>query len=137
MPLVFADETPIKKPKVGRPKKKLAGGRPSTDKRHDSFMQVTEYISQHDDEQTTLPDLVTKMAEYLEDSGEEPYGEKHLKQKLIDHFGDKIMISTINGITNVVTLRHTAESILVDFHKRRCDDPTTEKSRIIETAAKL
>ena len=57
------------------------------------------------------------MDEYLEGCDEEAYSEKYMRRKLIEHFGSSIIITTINCKTTVVTMRHTAESILVNFAK--------------------
>ena len=61
-----------------------------------------------------------------------------MKEKLVNHFGNRIIMTEISGMRNVVTFRDTAYSILQDF----CNQPkdgnlANEKMRIIETAAKL
>lgn len=61
-----------------------------------------------------------------------------MKQKLVNHFGNRIIMTEISGMCNVVTFRHTAYSILQDFYNQPKDDNlANEKMRIIETAAKL
>ena len=52
------------------------------------------------------------MSGYLEGSLLSAYSEKYMKTKLREHFGDRNIITTINGKSNVVTMRRTAESIL-------------------------
>ena len=61
------------------------------------------------------------MNEYLSDSGETAYSWKYMKKKLEEHFGSffYIVITNINGKTNVVTLRITATHILQDFHEQQ------------------
>ena len=60
-----------------------------------------------------------------------------MKSKLMEHFGDRIIQTEINGKPNVVTFRSTAKAILQDFYAHKKDDPEADKMRIIETAAKL
>ena len=61
-----------------------------------------------------------------------------MKYQIKQHFGNKIVITEINGKTNVVTFRSTASAILHDFYcQTKQDDSGADKMRIIETAAKL
>jgi len=61
-----------------------------------------------------------------------------MKAKLKEHFGDKVVITTIKNIANVVTFQRTASSIINDFYcQPKKDDHEAEKVRIVETAAKL
>ena len=86
----------------------------------------------------TINALINKMKEFLEDTNLEPYVFTHMKEKLLYHFGERIIITEINGIQNIVTLRGTDSLILNDFYKQPKDsDPEAEKVRLIETAAIL
>ena len=86
----------------------------------------------------TITDLIKQINEFLDGSNLEPYGFTHMKEKLLDHFGDKIVVTEINGTQNVVTLRHTASAILRYFYQQPKDiDPETEKLRLIKAAANL
>lgn len=61
-----------------------------------------------------------------------------MKQKLVNHFGNRIIMTEISEMCNVVTFRHTAYSILQDFYNQpKNDNLANGKMRIIETAAKL
>lgn len=117
--------------------KKVKLGRPSDKIRTDAFLKVTHYLKENDNEQITVNDLSDKMAEYLEDVSIHPYSHIHMKKQLMEHFGDDIIITEINGKPNVVTFRNTAESVLQNFHDKQKDDPGQEKLHIIEAAAKL
>ena len=78
------------------------------------------------------------MKEFLEGTTYEPYSFKHMKQKLLSHFGEKIIISNSCGKKNIVTLTSTASSILEQFYKMpKQENTAAEKLRIIETDAKL
>ena len=63
---------------------------------------------------------------------------KHLKSRLLDHFGEDIIITNMPRLKNVVTFRPKVSKILYDFHKLpKCDDPEEEKMNIIRTASQL
>ena len=95
-------------------------------------------LQQHDEEQTTVNDLIDNMKTYLGDCDSLPYGFTHMKKMIKDHYGNEIIIAEINGKSNVVTFTTTASKILHDFHQQsERDDSLREKMRIIETAAKL
>ncbi|KAJ8414824.1 hypothetical protein AAFF_G00023470 [Aldrovandia affinis] len=77
------------------------------------------------------------MEDNLQGSEIQAYVYQHMRSKLKEHFGDRLIETNINGKPNVVTFRSTAKAILQDFYAHRETDPETEKKRIIETAAKL
>ncbi|WAR20764.1 hypothetical protein MAR_014738 [Mya arenaria] len=108
-------------------------GRPVSLNTQSAFHSVIKYLEDNDNEQITMTDLAAKMKETC---GDEAFGTVHLKQKLREHFGDSIIITDLSGKRNVVTLRHTASSILHDFYKQQDNNGSEEKKRsIIETAA--
>ncbi|WAR17805.1 hypothetical protein MAR_032399 [Mya arenaria] len=110
-------------------------GRPVSLNTQSAFHSVIKYLEDNDNEQITMTDLAAKMKETC---GDEAFGTVHLKQKLREYFGDSIIITDLSGKRNVVTLRHTASSILHDFYKQQDNNGSEEKKRsIIETAAKL
>ncbi len=123
---------------TGEPKVKISKvGRPTTDDRHRAFLNITKYLSDNDDEQITVSDLVSKMNEYLHDSENSAYCNQYLQQKLLEYFGDQIVVTEINGRANVVTFRKTANNILHEFHNNQVKDPTSEKKNILDAAAAL
>ena len=120
--------------------KKRKVGRPPNEEKNQAFVKVAKFLEDNDDEQITVGDLVEKMEEYLNDSESEAYGRSHMKTKLLEYFGDKIIITDINGKANVVTFRTTATAILQEFHFREYQDDldiNEEQMNIIKTAAKL
>ena len=121
-------ETEVKKSKLGRPQ--------DTERVH-AFLEVANFLEENDDEQITINDLVSRMENNLKGSEIQAYSYTHMKSKLKEHFGNRIIQTEINGKPNVVTFRSTAKAILQDFYAHRKADPETEKKRIIETAAKL
>ena len=64
---------------------------------------------------------------FFEESQSIAYGHTHMKARLQEYFGDQIIITEINGKSNIVTLRSTAECVLQEFHDRQKDDPDMEK----------
>jgi len=62
---------------------------------------------------------VEKIEERLSDTNSEAYGRQHMKTKLLEYFGDKIVITDINGKPNVVTFRTLAAAILQEFYVQK------------------
>ena len=61
-----------------------------------------------------------------------------MKQCLLDHYGETITITEINGRSNVVTFKSTASAILQhNYSIPKLDDIEAQKIRLIHTAAKL
>ena len=118
-----------------RPRK----GRPVDSAKAMAFLKVAQFLEQNDEEQITISDLVNKMEDYLEGSGEQAYSAVYMKAKLQEHFGDKIVVTNLQKKANVVTFQRTVKSIINEFYlqpKRECDEAEKAK-RIVETAAKL
>lgn len=92
----------------------------------DAFLQIAKFL-QEDDEQITVKfDL---MNDFMADSENTAYSHTHMKARLKEHFCDqKFLITEINGKSNVVTFRSTAETILQEFH-------APQKDHIIKAAA--
>ena len=119
------------------PTKQAKRGRNKDSIKYDAFLKVAEYLESHDEEQTTVNNMIDKMAEYLPPD-ETAYGFTYMKACLQNHFGDTIVITELNGKPNVVTFRHKAASIISDFYSRPQDNDTdVEKMRIIKAACEL
>ena len=80
-------------------------------------MEVARYVEENDDEQITINDLIDLMQEKLANCEHEAYGYKHIKTRLLKHFGKKIICTEIKGKPNVVTIRTTARLVLQDYYK--------------------
>ena len=100
----------------------------------DAFLRVAKFLRDNDDEQITVNDLIDLMNDFMADSESTAYGHTHMKARLKEHFGDQILITEINGKSNVVTFRSTAETTLQEFQN---DHPEEEKKHIIKAASKL
>ena len=64
-----------------------------------------------------VADLVSMMKQYMSEE-EEPYDNKTMKNKLTQEFGDEIVMSSLEGKSDVVTFRSTVVKILENYHKR-------------------
>ena len=141
IPQQFCSDDVAKKVKRGRPLKgsKTANqGRPVQQQQCEAFLKVAEYIVDNDDEQISVADLVEKMNEYLQDTTCKAYSSYHMKLKLQKHFGEKIVITELNGKSNVVTFRSTAQSLLHSFYEQqKSDNSQQEAVRLVLTAAEL
>ena len=132
---ILATYRDVKEEDTSNPNKR---GRPSDSRRESAFLRVTHYLESNDEEQITINELIDKMKEYLEDTDFQPYSFPYMKKRINDHFKDRIIITELDGKSNVVTFRSTAFNILHQFYESpKTDDPEAEKFRIIETAAKL
>ena len=79
----------------------------------EAFLRVSEYLIENYNEQITVTDLADKMSEFCE----KPCRVKYRKQKLEEHFGDQIIITSINGKANVVTVRSMASAIVIKLYE--------------------
>ena len=96
--------------------KKMKIGRPVESQRT-SFINVTGYLEDNDNDQITVLDLVRKMEEFISQSDEcTPYSSIHTK-KLLEHFEDKNFITQVKGKADV-TFRSTASSTLHEFYAK-------------------
>ena len=62
-------------------------------------------LQQHNEEQTTVNDLIENMNTYLGDCDSLPHGFKYMKKMIKDHYGDEIIIAEINGKSNRLVAR--------------------------------
>lgn len=112
-------------------------GRPEDKERYEAFLHVAQYLEENDEEQITVNDLVNKMSEYLQNNNEAllPYSNKYMKKKLLDHFQDDIVITTVARVKNIVTFRKKAVDILRDHYKSPRTGNTEENKRDLILAA--
>jgi hypothetical protein len=112
---------------------KSAKGRPQNLTQTEAFLKTMNYLEENDDEQIIISDLVLKMTEIC---NHEPYSTNYMKKRQIKH--SAVVISEINGKSDVVTFKTTASEILHEFDRQpKEEDLSVKKKRIVETAAKL
>jgi len=80
-----------------------------------AFLKAGQFLEENDEEQITPKN----MGEYLEDSEERAYSAVYMKAKLQEHFGDKIVITTIKKKASVVTFQRKATSIANEFYSQQ------------------
>ena len=125
--------------KKGRPKSGgINLGRPHEQLRYEAFLEVAKFVEENDDEQIRVNDLMNKMIEHLKDTSCTAYSFPYMMTKLKENFGDRIVITQINGKSNIVTFCSSAKVVLQSFYEQRKEEHTeTEAQRIVLTAAKL
>ncbi|WAR07353.1 LOW QUALITY PROTEIN: hypothetical protein MAR_017311, partial [Mya arenaria] len=101
---------------------------------NESFNNVVSYIEVHEDNILTLSQLTTVMEKSC---GERAYTKRHLKSKLLDHFGENISISTLEGKEDMVCLRKTLSTIVHTLYKDDCGSEEEKKKNNILEAAKV
>ena len=114
-------------------------GRPQNDTRAEAFLEVARYLEDNDDEQITINDLIDLMSQKLADTTDEAYTYPHMKTKLQEYFGERLIQTEINGKPNVVTFRTTARVVLQDYYSKQQQKQNTaeEKIKLVQAAAKL
>lgn len=120
---------------TGKEAKKVKCGRPKDEERQDAFRKVATFLQDNDTEQITINDLMNMMNEL---TGGNTYCFTKMKEELIKHFGEELIIAELDGKPNVATFRKTASSILHAFYSDpHTDDEEAQKTSIIKAAAEL
>ena len=105
-------------------------------------MEVTRYLEENDDEQITINHLIDLTKQKLADTTHEAYSYTHMKARLQQHFGKRIVQTEINGKPNVVTFRTTARVVLQEHYNKQQQQQQErktieEKIRLVQAAAKI
>ena len=94
------------------------------------FLEVASYLEDKDDEQITTNNRINQK---LADTNFEAYGYMHMKTKLQEHFGERIVQTKINGKPDVITFSTTARVEQQDYYSkwynRRKQNTVKEKMR--------
>ena len=98
-------------------------------------MEVAKFLEENDDEHITISDLLSKMEGILDGSEYSAFSGVHMCSKLKEHFGDRLVITHINGKSNVVTFRNTAAAILQDFYNSQ-QKPNLYCTGLLQQSAK-
>lgn len=113
--------------------KQVKLGRPKDERKAEAFEKVATYLVQNENEQITVNDLIIKMKEFTDDA----YSHPTMKQELQNYFGEQLIVTEVNGKSNVVTFRKTASSSLHNFYAKKVKDEDAQKELILKTAAEL
>lgn len=95
-------------------------------KLNDSFIQLAEFIETSEQPFSTS-ELNEKFKEY---SVGETYSVNHLKDKLINHFGDRILFLSRSGLSDIVVMRETGNRIILKAYEQK-----SWQGREVENAA--
>lgn len=82
-----------------------------------AYLELSYLLS---DKKFTLHNIGEKNSNIIPECAP-PYLSKHLKRKFTEHFGDSTWISKIEGVSNIITFRHTAANILFDTWNKQMD----------------
>lgn len=116
---------------VGRPKREI----------EEAFLAMCDLIDHSDECQFTLKELQHMMSTFLpEEHKGDPnvlYTDRHLKDLLKQHFGDRIVISNVSGRKNIFCFSETVYKIIEKWYKDRASDLVDERKRIVQAAADI
>lgn len=104
-------------------------GAPINPQLQDSFLQLVEFLEISDQPYSTS-ELSEKIEEF---SGGENYCVRYLKDKLIKHFGDRVIFLTRSGLSDVVVMREVSESIIIKSYEEK----SKSSKGIMETSADI
>ena len=90
----------------------------STRKGQKAFLEVARFLEENDDKQIIVNDLICRIEDILDGSEHCAYSRIHMQSKLKENFGDHIVVTHVNGKSNVVTFRKTAKAVLQDFYNQ-------------------
>ncbi len=112
-------------------------GRPTDDDSAAAFDRLYSFLRDNDECQYSLEELFDKLSEYLPDSIS-VCSERSMKRKLLDHFGDDIIITCLPGKKSVICFRNTGYKILSSaWYTQKSQDQKQERLRIVKTAAAI
>ena len=76
--------------------------------------------------------LRNKMKEFID----EPYSTKWLTSRLMQHYGDSVIIADRAGCQDVIYFKDDAKHLLYEFYRQgRLEQTDDEKARVIKLAA--
>ena len=130
-------QMPTKYAPEGGNSKKRKAGRPTNDEQIIAFQKTCIYFEENDEEQLKLSELVEIMQSYLKDSEMSAYERKHMQRKLVDHYGDEIIIASGDGKSTLITLRKSVDSILRKFYDEPKTDIQSQKELLCKTAVQI
>ena len=114
-------------------------GRPKDTDQEQAFLRMCTYFEENDEEQLSVTDLACKTKEYLQDTDFAPYGNQYLKFRLLEYYGDSVVVAEVAGFHDIVTFRRKTSQILHDYFNKpnKDNEESRHKTAIIEAAAKF
>ena len=99
-------------------------------------MKLCDYIDGADECQFSLEELVSVMNSFS--TGYDIYSGKSVKRKLLKHYGNRITVTELPGLRNVVSLKETVHKILHDkWYAEKKTNMQDERKRVVEAAAAI
>ena len=112
-------------------------GRPEDDDLAAAFDDLFAFLKENDECQYSVEELHEKLGEYLP-ACTSVCSEKNMRKKLVDHFGDDVIITSLHGRKPVVCFRDTGFKIInSSWYTQKSQDPAEERLRIVKTAAAI
>ena len=117
--------------------KKNKGGRLEDPEQLEAFEKTYTYFELHEEKQLTLSELVDIMQKNLESSDISAYTKVHFKRKLLENYGDELVISSEDGKPDIATLKSSVNTILrKNFEASKDIDIHLQKIFLLATAVK-
>ena len=104
--------------------------------KHAASNALCSFLDGNEECQYSISELMEHMGNFLQ--GEEGYSIKYFKQKLKDHYGDDIIITSITGKSSTVNFHNTAHRVLREkWDTDRMSGKYCENYQIIDVAASI
>lgn len=90
-------------------------GRRASNEQSESFKAIIEMIESSEHTSLTIESLVKTISEIC---GDRCFSANHMKRKrkILDHFGESLIVGSMGGKNGIVSLRHSVFSIVEDLY---------------------
>ena len=112
----------------------LRAGRPPNEKRQELFEKCCDYIEENDECQYSFRELMD-IINSLNDDDSVSISENWLQAKLVENYGEGIIVIQNPGVPNIVCFKSFAHKVLRMQWKEDSYNKDNEKERIINLAA--
>ncbi len=125
----------------GPPYKKSKRGRPNRPEKEKAFHETLKYLEKAEKETLSVRDLRDMMGKKIKhidaNSQVGAFTTKHMKRRLSESYGDRIVFTEIEGCENVIAFRYTVDRILHDVYDSATKTSDEQKESILIAAAKF
>lgn len=95
----------------------------------DAFLQLVKFLEKNDEPYSTS-ELTAKLQEF---SGGEKYCVNYFKDKLLKHFGDRVIFISRCGLPDIVVMREVSERMIIKAYEQK----SKSSQGIMETSADI